>query len=49
MARRNLLVFAQACTVGLLLFGLLIAYDLFSGRDYLDVAYRPFRKSWQTR
>ncbi|KAF6844814.1 alpha-mannosyltransferase cmt1 [Colletotrichum musicola] len=44
MARRKLVVFAQACTVGLLLFGLLIAYDLFSGRDYLDVTYRPFRK-----
>ncbi|KAI8310817.1 hypothetical protein K4K59_007944 [Colletotrichum sp. SAR11_240] len=44
MARRKLVLFAQACSVGLLLFSLLIAYDLFSGREYFDVAYKPFRK-----
>ncbi|TDZ35165.1 Alpha-1,3-mannosyltransferase CMT1 [Colletotrichum spinosum] len=44
MARRKLVLAAQACLAGLLLFSLLVAYDLFSGREYLGVAYQPFRK-----
>ncbi|OLN82301.1 Alpha-1,3-mannosyltransferase CMT1-like protein 4 [Colletotrichum chlorophyti] len=42
MTRRKLIV--QAVSVCLLVISLVIAYDLFSGRDYFDVAYRPFRK-----
>ncbi|EFQ28360.1 alpha-1,3-mannosyltransferase CMT1 [Colletotrichum graminicola] len=48
MARRKLIVVAQAIAVCLLLVSLLVAYDLFSGRDYFDAAYKPFRNSKTT-
>ncbi|GKT50925.1 alpha-1,3-mannosyltransferase CMT1 [Colletotrichum spaethianum] len=43
MARRKLIVVAQASAVCLLLISLLVAYDLFSGREYFDAAYKPFK------
>ncbi|KAK1999305.1 alpha-1,3-mannosyltransferase CMT1 [Colletotrichum falcatum] len=42
MARRKFIVAAQASAVCLLLISLLVAYDLFSGREYFDAAYKPF-------
>ncbi|KXH64434.1 alpha-1,3-mannosyltransferase CMT1 [Colletotrichum nymphaeae SA-01] len=43
MAKRIHSTIAQAGVVCLLLISLLVAYDLFSGREYFDIAYKPFR------
>ncbi|KAL0942163.1 alpha-mannosyltransferase cmt1 [Colletotrichum truncatum] len=44
MAKRKLIVVVQAFAIGMLLFSLLVSYDLFSGKEYFNNAYKQFRK-----